>query len=156
MKGSYILLIELTQSKEILVGKLGHIYFPKGFYAYVGSAMNGLAARLSRHLREAKKLHWHIDYLLRDARIDDIVLYPAGRRLECLLAQALAKRLCFISGFGSSDCKCQSHLYFAHDRAKLRACLLAVISETSSGTAAPLFFGGRRNWDVLSETGLKN
>ena len=64
MKGSYILLFLLPNSKEISIGKLGRLLFKKGVYLYVGSAMNGLEQRIQRHLRTEKKIHWHIDYLL--------------------------------------------------------------------------------------------
>ena len=55
MKGSYILLIELAAEKNVLIGKLGYIFFPKAFYAYVGSAMNGFEARLAHYLKDNKK-----------------------------------------------------------------------------------------------------
>ena len=58
MKGTYVLIIELAHTKDILVGKLGYIHFSKAFYAYVGSAMNGFEARLPHHLRKKKKPHW--------------------------------------------------------------------------------------------------
>jgi Uri superfamily endonuclease len=51
MKGSYILLLELTKSQNITVGRLGILLFLKGVYAYVGSALNGIEARVKRHLR---------------------------------------------------------------------------------------------------------
>jgi sugar fermentation stimulation protein A len=51
MGGVYILLIALPREETIPVGKLGPIRFPEGFYAYVGSAMNGLESRVTRHLR---------------------------------------------------------------------------------------------------------
>ncbi len=152
MKGSYILLVELAAEKNVLIGKLGYIFFPKAFYAYVGSAMNGLEARLARHLRKEKGLHWHIDYLLKEAEIADIILcfsepfafchseglaealskakgqrpknLAQGKlRMECFLAQALAKEFQSVPGFGASDCKCQSHLYFGNrqDRLKTKA-----------------------------------
>ena len=68
IKGSYLLIIKLQDDKKILVGKLGKIAFKKGYYVYVGSAMNGLEQRLQRHLRSQKKFHWHIDYLLNQAK----------------------------------------------------------------------------------------
>ncbi len=124
-KGSYILLIELAASKDILVGKLGYIFFPKAFYAYVGSAMNGFKARLPHHLKQTKKAHWHIDYLLNDARIADIILCPGEQRTECLIAQALAKDFHSIPGFGCSDCRCGSHLYHDKDKNNLKAGIVA-------------------------------
>jgi Uri superfamily endonuclease len=121
VKGSYILLIELATKKDIFVGKLGNISFPKATYAYVGSAMNGLRARLARHLRREKKLHWHIDYLLKEAEVEEIILCQGDDRVECSLAQALAGELQSVPGFGSSDCKCRSHLYFASEKGRVRA-----------------------------------
>jgi Uri superfamily endonuclease len=121
VKGSYILLIELATKKDIFVGKLGNISFPKATYAYVGSAMNGLRARLARHLRREKKLHWHIDYLLKEAEVEEIILCQGDDRVECSLAQALAGELQSVPGFGSSDCKCRSHLYFASEKDRVRA-----------------------------------
>ena len=121
VKGSYILLVELATRKDIFVGKLGYVSLPKASYAYVGSAMNGLRARLARHLRGEKKLHWHIDYLLKEAEVKEIILCQGEERVECSLAQALAGKIQSIPGFGSSDCKCRSHLYFASEKDRLKA-----------------------------------
>jgi len=121
VKGSYVLLVELSTGKDIFVGKLGYVSFPKASYAYVGSAMNGLRARLARHLRGEKKLHWHIDYLLKEAEVEEIILCPGKERVECSLAQALAGKFQSVPGFGSSDCKCRSHLYFASEEDMLKA-----------------------------------
>jgi Uncharacterized conserved protein len=141
-KGSYVLLIELAVSKDILVGKLGYISFPKAFYAYVGSAMNGFKARLPRHLRREKKLHWHIDYLLQEARIADIILCPGEQRTECLIAQAMAEEFASISDFGCSDCCCGSHLYYDKDKNKLKAGIVAacesIYCERSEAIPSPV------------------
>ncbi len=97
---------------KISVGKLGNITFSKGFYLYIGSAKNGLNARLRRHLSRNKKLFWHIDYLLSSdsVRIEDIW---AGDRKECQTAREFLKQgYNFINRFGSSDCRCISHLFF--------------------------------------------
>ena len=130
VKGSYILLVELAAGKDILVGKLGYVSFPKASYAYVGSAMNGFKARLAHHLREVKKLHWHIDYLLKEAEVEEIILCQAEKRVECSLAQALSGELQSIPGFGSSDCKCQSHLYFAGEKDRLKAKVAEEVKQT--------------------------
>ncbi|MGZ7049923.1 MAG: GIY-YIG nuclease family protein, partial [Methanobacterium sp.] len=61
---TYCLLINLNVDSEISVGKLGKLNFKKGFYVYVGSALNSIDARIKRHLKNDKKLFWHIDYLL--------------------------------------------------------------------------------------------
>lgn len=129
VKGSYILLAELATESNISVGKLGHISFPKAWYAYVGSAMNGLRARLARHLRREKKFHWHIDYLVREAEVKEITLCPSEKRVECSLARVLAGRFQSIPGFGSSDCKCRSHLYFSRDRDRLKAGIAEAVKQ---------------------------
>ena len=83
VRDSYILLAELAREKDILVGKLGYIHFPEAFYAYVGSAMNGFKARLVHHLRERKKPHWHIDYLLDKVEVLEIILCPSEPFASC-------------------------------------------------------------------------
>ena len=113
MTGSYILLIKLPEEKTINIGSRQRVRFHCGYYAYVGSAMGGFKARLNRHLKRDKKPHWHIDYLLPEASITGIILCQTGERIECTIAQALSRRFESIPGFGSSDCHCGSHLFFA-------------------------------------------
>jgi len=121
MKGSYILLLELCKPQLVSVGKLGVLYFAAGFYAYMGSAINGLEARIRHHFRQNKKHHWHIDYLLDWADIYEAVLIPGEGRLECILAQALNEEFSCIRSFGSSDCHCPGHLLYAANKEKLNA-----------------------------------
>ena len=112
MKGSYLLLIEIENDTTITVGKLGEIAFIKGFYVYVGSALNGLEQRIQRHLRVTKKIHWHIDYLLNYAKITDVFYKENNTREECFIAKKFDKKFTSIPGFGCSDCKCKSHLFY--------------------------------------------
>jgi Uri superfamily endonuclease len=112
MKGSYILLIEVKEERNIIIGELGKLYFKKGFYVYIGSALNNLESRINRHLRSDKKIHWHIDYLLKYADIIDVFFKENLRKEECRLSCEFEKRLHFLKGFGCSDCKCNSHLFF--------------------------------------------
>ena len=114
--GIYQLLIYLSRKKKIQVGKKGSFEFPRGYYLYTGSAKNGLKSRIKRHLRKGKKLFWHIDYLLRYGKIVDILLYPENKRSECeinqrMLCQKNAKII--MPRFGSSDCRCETHLVYA-------------------------------------------
>jgi len=118
VKGSYVLLIELTEEQTITIGSLEAIYFPRGYYAYVGSAIGGFKSRLNRHLRSNKKPFWHIDYLLEKASVSEIILCETKDRAECTVAQALSHQFNSIPGFGSSDCKCRGHLFFAADEMK--------------------------------------
>lgn len=113
MKGSYILLIELEKPTQIGVGSLGLLQLQPGYYAYVGSAMRGLDSRIQRHLCSNKKRYWHIDYLLDHAQVLGVAKVPGSERLECQIADLLAKKLQPIPHFGCSDCSCQSHLFYA-------------------------------------------
>ena len=114
LKGTYCLLIHLTHDSKITVGKLGEIDFKKGYYVYVGSALNSLEGRIKRHLRDDKKLFWHIDYLLarENAEIVDVVFTIGDIKWECDLASQIAENGTKIDDFGCSDCKCNSHLFF--------------------------------------------
>lgn len=115
MKGTYVLVASLSEDKEIEVGKLGKIGFSEGAYAYVGSALNGLRVRVERHLRKDKKLYWHIDYLLVEAQVEDIIYAEDEVGIECKIAEILDNSFPWVEGFGSSDCRCKSHLFFSSD-----------------------------------------
>jgi Uri superfamily endonuclease len=102
---------------EISVGALGKLIFEKGRYVYVGSGLNGLKARVRRHLNTCRGVnmvcHWHIDYLLREKSVNIISIYIqiTDKRIECIVANETLKNGRAIEGFGSSDCKCLSHLF---------------------------------------------
>jgi len=115
MKGSYILIIQVKRDVEIKIGKLGALSFKRGYYAYVGSALNGLETRIERHLRKKKKMHWHIDYFLDKARIKEVWYKEGGK--ECEMAGMFS--LPSIKNFGCSDCKCRSHLFYSSSYKKL-------------------------------------
>ena len=127
MKGSYILLIELTAEQTITIGRRQATCFPAGYYAYIGSAMGGFESRIRRHLRGRKKHHWHIDYLLMKASVSDVILGETDDRVECAIAEALSGQFGSIPGFGSSDCRCRSHLFFAVDENRMKSEVMAVL-----------------------------
>ena len=124
MTGSYILLINLPEEKTIGVGSLRSVHFNRGCYAYVGSAMGGFKARLNRHLKKNKKPRWHIDYLLKEAAIISVILCQTEQKVECAIAQSLERKLNSVPGFGSSDCRCPSHLFFAPDEEKMKSVIM--------------------------------
>ena len=130
MKGSYILLIKVDLMHNIKVGKLGIIDFMPGFYAYVGSAQNNLEKRIERHLRKKKRIFWHIDYLLEKAEILDIFQVESPQKLECAIAEKLSKQFQSVPNFGSSDCRCGSHLFYHESRKVLKD----IIVENIDGT----------------------
>jgi Uri superfamily endonuclease len=127
-RGSYVILIKLPEEQTITIGSLNDICFSGGFYAYVGSAMGGIKSRLGYHLKRGKKRHWHIDYLLEEATIVGISICETKDRSECAIARVLSSQFDSISGFGSSDCRCRSHLFFDTDEGRLRGGIKAAIA----------------------------
>jgi len=120
IKGIYTLLIKLDRSQTITIGKMGKISFSVGYYAYVGSALNGLDGRIVRHLRKDKLFHWHIDYFLQKAQVAEVLWSSTDKNEECALAGYHMGKLFPIPRFGCSDCRCRSHLFFSKDRRYLR------------------------------------
>jgi len=112
MKGSYLLLIKLDINKFIKYGKNKNNYFKKGYYVYIGSALNNLEKRIERHLKINKKKHWNIDYFLEYGIIKNIYYKENNYREECYIAGLLNKIFLPIPNFGSSDCNCKTHLFY--------------------------------------------
>ena len=115
MKGAYILELFLSKDTKIKIGKLGKLLFNKGHYYYCGSAQNNLDKRIERHKRKKKLIHWHIDYLTinKNFKVISAKKYETNQKeKECQLAKELLKKYLPINNFGSSDCKCISHLFF--------------------------------------------
>ena len=111
-EGTYLLVLEMARDRRIDVGGLGRILFPKGYYVYAGSARANLSKRVERHLRLRKRLHWHIDYLRSAADSCTALPVRASEDLEHSLAEALGKLAGWsIPRFGSSDCRCPTHLF---------------------------------------------
>ena len=114
--GTYALVLQSHSNETIQVGRWGQLDLHPGYYIYVGSAFGpgGVRARVSRHLRTEKRMHWHIDYLRANVTPVKVRVSYAGEHLEhewagILLAQADTVP---IQGFGCSDCGCFSHLFF--------------------------------------------
>jgi len=116
-KGIYILVVSVSKDINVNVGALDSVKFEKGVYAYVGSAQNNLEKRIERHLRKTKQKFWHIDYLLDDANVKVLKVFyeNAGKSEECKVANKIGERCVPTKGFGSSDCKCKSHLFKLKD-----------------------------------------
>jgi Uri superfamily endonuclease len=118
--GSYVLALWLDAPHTLHVGRLGALDFPAGWYLYAGSARGpgGLPARLARHGRRLgpdKRARWHIDYLREQATWGGAWGCAAGERQECAWAAALRGlpgAQVVATGFGSSDCRCPTHLVY--------------------------------------------
>jgi Uri superfamily endonuclease len=129
MKGTYLLIILITEKASIRVGAQGIINFRPSYYVYVGSAMAAIGSatllnRVKRHLKNSKEknMHWHIDYLLNSnkSKIIELYLIPSKQRLECIIADELSQSADdFILHFGCSDCSCKSHLFYYNSKPKL-------------------------------------
>ncbi len=112
--GSYLLVLRLERERFLEIGGLGKVRLQKGFYIYVGSAMGNLRARIERHRRKTKGMHWHIDYLTKIAHGFLSISIRSSRRQECEIAQALSSVMkSGTPGFGSSDCGCLTHLFWS-------------------------------------------
>ncbi len=131
MKGSYVLLLRLPAPAAIPVGRRPAVCFSGSYYAYVGSAMGGLEARIRRHLKPDKKRHWHIDFLLRRASVTGVIMAETDRKVECALARALSRDFDHVPGFGASDCSCPAHLFRASDEGRLEPAVLAALNSLS-------------------------
>jgi len=95
---------------------LGTLEFERGWFAYVGSARGpgGVKARVGRHLSKEKRAKWHIDHLTRWASVAEVWICEGKATLEHEFAKILAEMAGKgrgISGFGSSDCNCKTHLF---------------------------------------------
>ncbi len=75
--------------------------------------MGGIEARIERHLRDDKKLFWHIDYILSEMVVVGVICAELLERYECRLAKHLSSSFENIESFGSSDCGCRSHLFYS-------------------------------------------
>ena len=110
--GDYFIVLRLSEAAEISVGSLGRIHFPAGYYVYVGSARKNLEARLARHQRRRKKLHWHIDYLREAAEVAAVIPVRTQDDLEEEMALAVSRIAGWqIDGFGATDKPSRSHLF---------------------------------------------
>lgn len=117
--GTYVLVIRSEGTLCIRAGRWGCLDVRPGHYLYVGSAFGpgGVKARVSRHCRTTKRKHWHIDFLREVTEVESVWYSHAALRLEHDWAYALAglPGVEPISGFGCTDCRCESHLFFSED-----------------------------------------
>jgi Uri superfamily endonuclease len=114
--GTYVLVLRSRAKRKARVGRWGHLHVIPGYYIYVGSAFGpgGVRARVSRHCRQSKPKRWHIDYLCEFLRPIEVWCSYETARVEHPWAQVFSDMASMlpIQGFGCSDCKCFSHLFF--------------------------------------------
>ncbi len=118
--GSYVLILRVDAAVQlaIQIGRLGELAAQPGYYLYIGSAFGpgGVAARVQRHLRLDKRQHWHIDYLRPYATPTAVWCTYDAQPREHLWASVCAQLPHVsrpMSGFGASDCHCDTHLFYS-------------------------------------------
>ncbi len=117
LPGTYALLLYKGRAGRIRVGRLGTFQFPAGWYVYVGSARGpgGLRARLTHHWQPARSPHWHLDFLRQQAVPIEVGWKTGARRVECAWARmvgCIPGAALAVERFGSSDCRCPTHLWY--------------------------------------------
>lgn len=121
--GTYIVVLRSHQAKQIQIGKLAQFDIKKGYYLYIGSAMGagGVAARLKHHRTISKRPHWHLDYLRAESTFEAAYALYSPQRKECEWARIMATTEAVdepMKGFGSSDCRCNTHLFYFSSKLK--------------------------------------
>ena len=113
--GAYALILDVTETLALSRPRAACDPLAAGWYIYAGSARGpgGIRARLARHMRQDKAVHWHIDQVtIRNGT--RVWAAPFPDRTECHLVSDLTASGRFVAthpGFGSSDCKlCPAHL----------------------------------------------
>jgi Uri superfamily endonuclease len=115
--GTYALILFCSRAERVRIGKLGPLKLRRGFYVYVGSALGpgGVRARVAHHQKVSPRPHWHVDYLRFHTRLDGIWYSHDQVRREhqwARLIHTLRGASVPAAGFGSSDCRCETHLFF--------------------------------------------
>jgi Uri superfamily endonuclease len=130
--GVYALWLRLQRPLRLNVGALGEVPFRAGHYLYLGSAGSGLRRRLKRYLQGCAHVFWHIDHLLPHVTLIAICLRKNLRLSECELRRRLAAPPHIQEGppgFGSSDCRCSTHLLYSRASPGKRLVISALFDE---------------------------
>ena len=140
--GTYALVLQSETSASAQIGRWGCLDVRPGYYIYVGSALGpgGVLARVSRHCRELKSKHWHIDYLREFTDVVAVWYRHSPNRLEHRWAEEVAKLSGTepVKGFGCSDCSCESHLIYSRSEPELAGFAAAVGSSVKSWSCEPV------------------
>ena len=119
--GTYALIFLSSRPSQLIIGRLGTLHLKTGFYVYVGSAFGpgGLKARIAHHRRRAVRPHWHIDYLASSLMLTEIWFTYDPVHREHQWAEIISNTRGVsvpLAGFGSSDCRCEAHLFYCDSR----------------------------------------
>ncbi len=120
--GTYLLVMRSEREGIARIGnKLGTLHYQRGYYYYIGSAFGsgGVGRRTAHHRQFSKRPHWHIDYLRHHLLIVEIWYSLDPEHREHLWAECLAgfRGVSIpLKGFGSSDCSCETHLFYSKQK----------------------------------------
>jgi Uri superfamily endonuclease len=89
LKGAYVLLLRLAEPVLIDLPRQPEFEAAPGWYFYAGSARGGggIRARVTRHFRPDKRVHWHIDRL--SLKAPEMAAIAVENGNECDLAGRL-------------------------------------------------------------------
>ena len=129
--GTYIVVLKSSHAKTVQIGRLGQLKINKGYYVYIGSAMGpgGVISRLKHHSKISKKPHWHLDYLRAETEFYEAYALYSPERKECEWATFLSKTEVVnepMKGFGSSDCQCNTHLFYFPSSVKMARAIQSI------------------------------
>lgn len=119
--GTYIITLQCCIAKSLIpIGKKKNLLLERGYYYYVGSAFGpgGVKARVSHHQNISKNPRWHLDFLRKHTKIIEIWHTYDNNKREHQWANILYQSPLTnipLYGFGASDCKCFSHLFFSKE-----------------------------------------
>ena len=129
--GTYIVVLRSDRPKTVQIGKLARLDIKKGYYVYIGSALGpgGVLARLKHHSKVSARPHWHLDYLRAEIEFYEAYALHSPDRKECEWASIMENMegVCEpLKGFGSSDCRCNTHLFYFSSKVKTVQAIKAI------------------------------
>lgn len=136
-QGSYVVIYRAPAAFKADVGSLGALSGQGGYYAYIGSAfgLSGIAPRVERHKTKNTNQHWHIDYIKPHLDFEGLWYSYDQQKREHQWAFSMSRMKGVIvpfAHFGSSDCNCQSHLFYSCEPFDFEAFKQAVLTASPS------------------------
>ena len=123
--GTYAVLLCCHRPTRLRIGRLGVLRARRGSYLYVGSALGpgGVRARVRHHERRSERPRWHIDHLRAGTELVEVWYSHDTLRREhqwATIVSRLDGARAAMAGFGSSDCRCATHLFFFENRPSVK------------------------------------
>ena len=117
LPGTYALVLRCSRRLEIPVGRLGTLADAAGLLRVRRQCVRAgrIGGTLGGMPKAKRQLRWHIDYLAAVDRSNE-VWYTADKTTGNAGGPRFSKQLpgatVPLAGFGSSDCRCRSHLCY--------------------------------------------